>query len=71
MDARYYMMLLEGRAKRLNELLEVSAPVDMICNEIKLLVYAAQPLKPAAFKSWSCPAKKGSHEPERLRVATG
>ncbi len=49
----YYMKLLEGSAKRLNELLEVAAPIDMICNEVRLLVQVAQPLKPSAFKSWN------------------
>lgn len=49
----YYMKLLEGRAKRLNELLEVAAPTDMICKEIMLLVAAAEPLDPKAFKSWN------------------
>lgn len=43
----YYMALLENRAKRLHELLEVAAPEDMIYKEIMLLADAAQPFAPA------------------------
>lgn len=53
MSRSYYMGLLEGRAKRLNELLEIAAPMDMICKEIMLLVDAAEPLEPKSFKSWN------------------
>ena len=46
------MGLLEGRAKRLNELLEIAAPTDMIWKEIQLLSEAAKPFAPKS-KSWS------------------
>lgn len=45
----YHMGLLEGRAKRLNELLEMAAPTDMIWKEIVLITEAARPFAP---KSW-------------------
>jgi hypothetical protein len=46
----YHMGLLESRAKRLNELLEIAAPTDMIYKEVMLLTEAAKPLAP---KSWT------------------
>ena len=69
---RYYKKLLEGRAKRLNDLLDASAPMDMVFNEIMLLVRAAEPLKPPKFKSWNyCQTEEKHNEPERYKVATG
>ena len=50
---KYYMKLLEGRAKRLNELLEVAAPTDMIYKEIMLLCDAAKPFAPKP--QWGTP----------------
>lgn len=37
----YYMGLLEGRAKRLTELIEIAAPTDMIWKEVMLITDAA------------------------------
>ena len=48
----YYMGLLEGRAQRLNNLIKVAAPSDIICQEVLLLMQAAVPLEPSFFKSW-------------------
>jgi len=62
----YYMGLLEGRAKRLNELFEISAPTDIICKEVALLVEVAQPLHPNFFKSW-----KKENETGKYQFATG
>jgi len=70
----YYMKLLEGRAKRLNELLEIAAPTDIICKEIMLLTQIAQPLHPNIFKSWTYTNQKESdnEDPaERFKCATG
>jgi hypothetical protein len=53
MSQEYYHRLLEGRAKRLNELLEIAAPQEMICKEVILIVQAASLLNPHTFKSWS------------------
>jgi len=59
------MSLLESRAKRLNELLEIAAPSDMIYNEIMLLAEAAKPFAPK--KVWSngygqWPQQEGKNE---------
>lgn len=53
MSQEYYKRLLEGRSKRLNELLEIAAPQEMICKEVILIVQAASLLSPHTFKSWS------------------
>ncbi len=47
----YYMRLLESRSKRLVELIDMAAPIDMICKEVKLLAKAVEPLDPT-LKSW-------------------
>lgn len=57
MMSAYHMGLLEGRAKRLNELLEIAAPTDMIWKEVMLLTEAAKPFAP---KSWNY--KRGPQE---------
>ncbi len=58
MSARaYHMGLLEGRAKRLSDLLEMAAPTDLICKEVRMLAEAALPLDPNGFKSWGVPSK--------------
>jgi hypothetical protein len=62
------MSLLESRAKRLNELLEVAAPTDLICKEVKLLTEAAMPLSPSLFESLSVPNENGFH---KIHSATG
>lgn len=50
MDCKqYYFRLLEGRAKRLNELLEIAAPENLICNEVLLILKAAVILSPRTF----------------------
>ena len=68
----YYIKLLEGRAKRLNELLEVAAPIDIICNEIMLLVQIVKPLEPKVFKSWQKEINNEKiHQSERFKCATG
>lgn len=59
-----HMLLLESRARRLTELLEIAAPSDMIYNEIMLLTEAAKPLAP---KSWGkgygqWPQQEGNNE---------
>jgi hypothetical protein len=46
------MKLLEGRSKRLVELIEMAAPIDIICKEVELLVEAVKPLD-STFKSWA------------------
>jgi hypothetical protein len=66
-----YMKLLEGRAKRLNELLEVAAPTDMICQEVMLLFQAAKPLEPRIFKSWKEINNEEVQRSERFKCATG
>lgn len=43
---KYYLNLLRSRAKRLNEMLEIAAPPDMIYKEIMLLTDAARPFAP-------------------------
>jgi hypothetical protein len=48
----YYLSLLEGRTTRLNELLTIAAPDELICKEILLIVQAAIPLNPEIFKSF-------------------
>lgn len=58
MSQEYYKRLLEGRSKRLNELLEIAAPQEMICKEVILIVQAASLLSPHTFKSWSNNGKK-------------
>ncbi len=60
-NRNYYMGLLESRAKRLNELLEMAAPIDIICKEIVLLREAAEPLAPQAFWNYS-KWQKGPYE---------
>jgi len=68
----YYMKLLEGRVKRLNELLEVAAPTDIICNEIMLLAQLARPLDPRVFKSWQKEIyNEEIQQTERFKCATG
>lgn len=70
-NRNYYMKLLLGRSKRLEELLEIAAPTDMICKEVMLLVEAAKPLDPK-FRSWA--QKEYINEecqPERYQLATG
>lgn len=42
----YYMKLVESRSKRLQDLLEMGAPIDMICKEVVLLMEATKPLDP-------------------------
>lgn len=75
------MLLLESRAKRLNELLEIAAPSDMIYKEIMLLSEAAKPLAPKT-KTWGTngygqwPQQEGHNEQEEFQssfrqVATG
>ena len=74
------MSLLESRAKRLNELLEIAAPDDMIYKEIMLLSEAAKPLAPKT-KTWGngygqWPRQEGYNEQEEFQssyrqVATG
>ena len=51
----YYMRLVEGRSKRLSELLMISAPIDLICKEVRMLAEIAVVLDPTVFKSWSGP----------------
>lgn len=75
---RYYMGLLEGRAKRLNELIEEAAPADVVCQEVLLLVQAAVQLKPSYFKSWMgntwpCSAQEDTEREvkEWVKCATG
>lgn len=74
MNRNYYMELLEGRAKRLNELLAMAAPTDMICREVMLVTEAATPLEPQAFHSWNYNKwLKETHESEEYQrcAATG
>ncbi len=69
MNNNYYMRLLEGRSKRLEELLEIAAPIDMICKEVKLLAEAVKPFDPK-FRSWAL--KESINEnPEKYQCATG
>lgn len=53
----YYMGLLEGRAKRLTELIEIAAPHDMIWKEVMLITEAAKPFAPK--QQWSKPLSGG------------
>jgi len=64
MSRDYYMRLLDGRSERLNELIKIAAPQDMICKEVVLIVQAVSLLNPHAFKSWSNNGKE-------LSTATG
>lgn len=48
----YYMGLLEGRAKRLTELIEIAAPHDMIWKEVMLITEAAKPFAPKSLPQW-------------------
>jgi hypothetical protein len=48
----YYMGLLEGRAKRLTELIEIAAPPDMIWKEVMLITEAAKPFAPKSTPQW-------------------
>jgi hypothetical protein len=65
----YYMSLLESRAKRLNELLEVAAPTDLICKEVRLLTEAALPLSPSLFESLS--VNNSENDFHKIHSATG
>lgn len=47
------MRLLEGRAERLNVLIKIAAPEEMICKEVILILQAAMLVSPNKFKSWS------------------
>lgn len=70
-NRNYYMKLLECRSKRLEELLAMAAPMDMICKEVMLLVEAVKPLDPK-FRSWA--QKENINEKcqsERFQLATG
>jgi len=67
MDNSYYMRLLESRSKRLGELLEMSAPIDIICQEVKLLVEAIKPLD-LKFRSWALKENiNEKYQPERYQ----
>lgn len=68
MNRNYYMGLLEKRAKRLNELLEMAAPQDVLLKEIKLIVETAALINPGIVKSW-----KSGIQNEKINecVATG
>jgi hypothetical protein len=59
------MRLLEGRAERLNNLIKISAPQNIICKEIVLILEAAKLISPSTFKSWSI------HEEHAVGSATG
>lgn len=70
---RDHMSLLESRARRLNELLEIAAPSDMIYNEVMLLTEAAKPLAPKT-KMWGngngygqWPKQEGHNEQEEFQ----
>lgn len=71
----YFMSLLEGRAKRLTDLIESAAPESLICHEVILLLQAAVPLNPKTFKSWAgnyCwPAGEVEYENRFIKSATG
>jgi hypothetical protein len=49
----FQMRLLEGRSKRLNQLIKIAAPKHMICKEVILIVQIAMVLNPNMFKPWS------------------
>lgn len=74
-----HMALLESRAKRLNELLEIAAPSDMIYNEVMLLSEAAKPFAPQTTPKWGngygqqWPQQEGHNEQESSfrQAATG
>ena len=71
----YYRSLLEGRARRLTELIEMAAPNDLICQEVMLLTQAAMPLSPSQFKSWKTHKgsnhNEGNNDFQNLQSATG
>jgi hypothetical protein len=48
----YHLSLLGNRANRLNELLNIAAPDELICKEVLLIMQAAIPLNPGVFKNF-------------------
>jgi hypothetical protein len=48
----YHLSLVENRANRLNELLSIAAPDELICKEVLLILQAAIPLNPSVFKTF-------------------
>jgi hypothetical protein len=69
----YYMQVLEGRSKRLNELLEISAPMNIISREVKLIVKITALINPVSFNTWRLWTQGNEDEDkvERRKCATG